>query len=248
MEIKICREDIANPNDIELLNHLECAIDMSISLNPVICLKCENIFCQDCVDQWKKKSNTCPMRCEPFDYKEVKNTLYASQLKKIRLFCAFQKNGCIETPLNEEKKDHEIDCYYRPINCNQCKVNGIPKILYEEHLYINCNSFKIKCLICKEDKSVNEFIKHFINCYNISFPCEYCFHRIYPLNKSDLDNHNENCIMKVKNCKKCKYLINQKNLEEIHNHSENNNNINYNEMKSKKNLFYNLLFIFILYI
>jgi hypothetical protein len=244
MEIKICREDIANPNDIKLINNIECAIDMSISLNPVICIKCENIFCKDCVDLWKKKSNTCPMRCEPFECKDLKNTLYGQQLKKIRLFCAFQKFGCKETPLNEEKEKHEKECTYRPIRCTKCKIDGIPKYLYEEHMLLNCGSFKINCFICKQEKSVGEFINHFKDCYNISFPCEYCFYRINPLNKLDLDKHNENCVMKVDNCKICKFPDFEKNLKKFHAHSEykksqtnynlnNNNNLDDLEMRSK---------------
>jgi len=238
MEKKICREDIANENEIPLINDLECSIDMSISLNPLICRKCENIFCQDCAEKWKQKSNTCPMRCEPFEVKKVENTLYGAQLKKIRLFCGFADKGCKETPLHFEKEKHEKDCNYRPIRCPKCNIYGIPKFSLEEHMLTKCERLKIKCFICNNLKSLGEFMKHFEDCYNISFRCEYCFSRINSLNEAEINKHNENCVMKVQNCKKCKFPDFKKNLEKMHIHDKDVDDM---EMQSK-NFFYFLKF------
>ena len=69
---------------------------------------------------------------------------------------------------------------------------------------------------------------------NLSFRCEYCFSRINSLNEAEINKHNENCVMKVQNCKKCKFPDFKKNLEKMHIHDKDVDDM---EMQSK-NFFY----------
>jgi hypothetical protein len=76
-----------------------CPLCLGILLNPVICMKCQNVFCKKCADDWSKKDSKCPNRCvEPnyqisvgkndilsklkFKCKKCSNTVYYDDMKK----------------------------------------------------------------------------------------------------------------------------------------------------------------------
>jgi hypothetical protein len=50
MVTKLNPEEIVNMDEIPLGEMLECPIDGMISLNPIICKKCETVFCIDCIE------------------------------------------------------------------------------------------------------------------------------------------------------------------------------------------------------
>ena len=68
-----------------------CSICNGIIIKPIQCLECENVFCQSCIDEWKKKTgeNSCPFRCHNPTFKNsrtIKNIL-----ENLKFKC---KNGC----------------------------------------------------------------------------------------------------------------------------------------------------------
>ena len=58
----------------DLENMLTCSICSDLLVNPRQCSKCENNFCQECIEKWMKRSTTCPMRCSVPSFKESRQT------------------------------------------------------------------------------------------------------------------------------------------------------------------------------
>jgi len=199
MEIKINSDDIANPDEIPLLSHLECTIDFKISLNPVLCSKCETIFCQSCIDDWRKKSNSCPMRCTPLEVYSPGDSIIRQQLKKIKLFCINKKLGCDEHILVADMKYHEKNCLYQPIKCEFCSKDKIPKLFYTKHLMEECQHNVVKCISCDEFYFPNKLTDHLKKCVVERINCEFCngFHT----NVTEKDK----CIYSLMKCPKCKF-------------------------------------------
>ena len=59
-----------------------CPICSNILIEPHMCMNCQNTYCKKCIDEWSKKNNQCPNRCDNPDYRrslEKNNTL--SKLK-----------------------------------------------------------------------------------------------------------------------------------------------------------------------
>lgn len=91
-EYLIEKSDIINIEEYKVIEQIvTCSICCSILIKPVQCIECENCFCLDCINDWKKKSDTCPFKCENTKYKESK--LAKRILGIIKIKC---KNGCGE--------------------------------------------------------------------------------------------------------------------------------------------------------
>ena len=108
---KIEKNEISNPEEILLLDSLECQ-DNIIPLKPYICSKCYTIFCNECIEKYKEKSNDSPMRCSPFNIIEMKNLIINQQLNLIKVNCKFMKNRYSSKILLKEIKIHENYCNY----------------------------------------------------------------------------------------------------------------------------------------
>lgn len=57
-----------------------CPLCLNIFIKPVMCLKCQNVYCQKCVDDWSKKDEKCPNRCIEPNYQRslAKNQLLST--------------------------------------------------------------------------------------------------------------------------------------------------------------------------
>jgi hypothetical protein len=202
---KISIDDIVNQEELPLLNYLECPIDNLISLAPVMCKKCETCFCQDCIDNWKKKSNICPMRCNPMELITIDKTILKQQLDKIRLPCTNYKLGCLSKLLIKEVQTHEKICEYKGIKCDKCGET-VPMIGLLYHLYESCKKNTVNCFICNTAINLNNFLSHIQNFEVQLNMCKIC---VQPLGgNSDsadlLSLHGKTCSLKLINCQKCK--------------------------------------------
>lgn len=45
-----------------------CPLCFNILIDQMMCMKCQNVYCKKCIDQWKEKDNKCPNRCENPNY------------------------------------------------------------------------------------------------------------------------------------------------------------------------------------
>jgi len=81
--------DIKNETFNSFPELIICQICQCIMLEPVMCLNCQNYYCKKCIEDWKKKSPTCPNKCEEPIFKNVieKNRL----ITKMKFKCIYIK-------------------------------------------------------------------------------------------------------------------------------------------------------------
>ena len=86
------KSDIINIEDYKVIEQIiTCSICCGILYDPVQCIECENCFCLECINDWKKKSDICPFKCKKAKYKESKLAKRVLGILKIKC-----KNGCGE--------------------------------------------------------------------------------------------------------------------------------------------------------
>ena len=86
-------DDLINKDKTE---DLICPICLLILRNPICCSDKINShsFCKECIDQYLKENNKCPVCKLNFEYK-IDNKLNDS-LNKLSFECLFKKEGCKE--------------------------------------------------------------------------------------------------------------------------------------------------------
>lgn len=80
---------------------IECPICLRIMYNPMMCMNCQQSFCQKCIEEWQKKSHTCPNHCD--ESKIQKSRTIINILSKLKFEC---KKGCGEEILYNDLKNH----------------------------------------------------------------------------------------------------------------------------------------------
>ena len=102
-----------------------CVICEGILYNPIQCSSCENFFCEDCLNKWKKESLNCPFRCKEPKYK--KNVIINKLLSQLEIKC---QNGCGAIIKYENMRNHfENECML--INYKE-KINDVTENLIKE--------------------------------------------------------------------------------------------------------------------
>ena len=102
-----------------------CVICEGILYNPIQCSSCENCFCEDCLNKWKKESLNCPFRCKEPKYK--KNVIINKLLSQLEIKC---QNGCGAVIKYENLRNHfENECML--INYKE-KINDVTENLIKE--------------------------------------------------------------------------------------------------------------------
>ena len=96
-----------------------CPICHDIIINPVMCMNCQNSYCQKCIDNWSKRDNRCPNHCENPNYKKSieKNTI----LSKLKFKC----NKCDGQIFYNDVRKHSENCN----SDNKTKRNNEPRKL-----------------------------------------------------------------------------------------------------------------------
>ena len=98
--------DTVIENDIFniLKSSVTCPICKNIYIKPVMCLKCQNAYCQRCIDNWSKKYNACPNNCGKPEYQDCpfKNEI----LFKLKFYCV----GCDKELAYNEAECHHNSC------------------------------------------------------------------------------------------------------------------------------------------
>lgn len=161
---KIDQDDIINKKDLPLIQSMVCSIDLYIPVNPVFCANCQNIFCSDCINDWKKQSEECPICKNIFNpLPSSENLVIAQEIKNIRLKCKYSKNGCPKELQIQNKAFHESKCDYMFIECDKCHQQT-PKIFLEKHLFEECTKNQVQCYLCEASFSICNIVKHLSSC------------------------------------------------------------------------------------
>ena len=104
MEKYINKETVIEDNTYKILqSSVMCPLCKNIYIKPVMC-KCQNVYCQRCIDNWKKEHNTCPNNCENPEYQEC---LFKNEfLFKLKFYCV----GCDKELAYNEAESHHNSC------------------------------------------------------------------------------------------------------------------------------------------
>ena len=81
-----------------------CPICRNILIKPQMCNNCQNVYCRKCIEEWSKRNNKCPNRCD--------NSNYTRSLgnEKILSILKFQCQKCERQFLYDEIKKHVYEC------------------------------------------------------------------------------------------------------------------------------------------
>ena len=102
LEEYVIKNDYYNSIKDEII----CIICSRIKKNPVMCSKCQNSFCSNCIDDWKTKSLDCPLKCKNPDYTSCR--IINNLLSKLNFKC---KNKCNEIiPFDKLDIHYEFEC------------------------------------------------------------------------------------------------------------------------------------------
>lgn len=140
-----------------------CSICGNIKFNPIMCSKCQNSFCSNCIKEWEKNSQLCPFKCFAPDY--INCRLVNSLLSKLTFKC---KNNCEEIiPYDKLTNHYDFECK----NIEDKEKN--------QNLLIKYNTLKKKYDIL--EKEYNELKTNFIILLNFKIDSN-----IIPDNLNDL--------------------------------------------------------------
>ena len=101
------KADIVNIEECKAIESvIICTICDGVVVDPLQCVECENLFCRSCIEQWQKRSNSCPFKCQNFKLK--KNKMMNNILKNVKFKCS---KGCkMIIPYDELKEHYNQKC------------------------------------------------------------------------------------------------------------------------------------------
>ena len=131
-ELFIDDSTITNINEYNSIkDEITCEICQGILVKPKQCISCESIFCENCINSWLKKNNSCPKRCSKFEIKDCPR-LMKKLLEKLIIQCSFCKK--------EFNYDTFVDKHYegcckenKSIKCPFCPDCQIKMKEFEEY-------------------------------------------------------------------------------------------------------------------
>ena len=98
--------------------YIICPICKCLMIEPVICLSCQNNYCKNCIESWKKKGGSCPNKCE--------NPIFKNVIGKNRLISKFNFKcikGCgAEIPFDDINTHYNSNCLNNISNTAQIET------------------------------------------------------------------------------------------------------------------------------
>ena len=85
---------------------ITCSLCEKLMIYPVQCSNCQNIYCKNCIENWKQKGGKCPNMCNDSTFKDVieKN----NHITKFKFYCI---KGCgAKIPFSDINKHYSEDC------------------------------------------------------------------------------------------------------------------------------------------
>lgn len=111
-----------------------CLICMDIIVDPIMCVKCQNVYCKKCIENWDRVNKQCPIKCPYTKYRKCR--VKAEILNKLKFEC----KKCKDIIDYENMPKHVYS------DCNKIKINND---------YYKENSLQFNGIFQKiEDKSI----------------------------------------------------------------------------------------------
>ena len=174
----INKKRILNLDKISLIEELiKCSICNEILDKPYECENCGALFCEECINDWLKTKDSCPVDCGNFKLVKVKlNTRKLLNLLNVRCHnypdCTFSANYW-------DILEHEEKCSFQKIKCpnSPCPYEGHFKML-KEHIQDKCEYINCECGFCKTLIKRSNYLQH-LEKHNTEksfyiFECAFC--------------------------------------------------------------------------
>ena len=124
-----------------------CPLCSNILIDPYLCIKCQNVYCKKCIDDWLAKSNNCPNKCEDTNFqKSIDKYNILSKLK-------FKCKKCENEFLYEEIIRHVDKCIPNNNKINtytRIKNHKMKKLSKDEILQMRKKSVNPVCITSKK--------------------------------------------------------------------------------------------------
>ena len=183
LETKGISLNLVLPDYAYLAENFICHLCKNLVRDPHCCQKCQECFCMECFNAYRKKKNA---RCPNFD-KEL-NKVCNNKLdegfditnrekvliSEIKLKCLNHQAGCDEILSYENFFKHVKNCNHRVYRCNNkdCDFQST-KEKVKEHK-IACQFSRTVCDFCKEEIPSNVFNDHLEICEEVEKFCFFC--------------------------------------------------------------------------
>ena len=116
----------------DLGDGLLCTVCCKVVWKPVYCGRCRSIFCYKCRPQvgFLKKVSTFfggerprhgRTNCDQFEEASIPPSI-TTDLRKIRVRCAYRQNGCRTLSYYYDLERHEKECQFENIPCKVCQL------------------------------------------------------------------------------------------------------------------------------
>ena len=109
-------EQIVNKDYYEgIKDVINCKLCGCIFEDPIQCNKCQNLFCEKCIDDWTNKKKICPLNCANNKFNSA--LLCKKLISQIMIQCK-----CGEKISYDKYKKHQLAC---PIYNNNVDINKL---------------------------------------------------------------------------------------------------------------------------
>ena len=139
-----------------------CPLCSNVLIDPIMCTKCQKVYCQRCINEWSKKEKKCPNNCDELKIQKCigKNDI----LFKLNFKCeACGKNFNYEEAIKHLKKCYPDKKFPEEKIEENGKENGIENIIENKIVNQNKNQTKFEKLSEEETNKMKNELKDAIN-------------------------------------------------------------------------------------
>lgn len=188
--------DSCYPQDIFLnqnfIKKFLCPIDFGVCRDPVLD-KCGHSFGKNCINQWIKKKNTCPLTNQNYEDNPAFPENYAIKefLHDLEVKCINHEKFCNWKGILENLESHlKKDCGMEVVSCeNEKCTQKIARKMMPEHLKNECLYSQIDCLF--KSKGCNAKMQRILQIQHLG-------EKHSEELKNIIDNHDQNQIQMQK--------------------------------------------------
>jgi E3 ubiquitin-protein ligase NRDP1 len=100
-----------------------CPICQNLMIIPMECSNCQNLYCEVCIEQWRKKGGGCPNHCINSEFKKVIEK--KRMISNLKFKCI---KGCgAKVLFNDIKNHYNSECYKKKRTMKLMNKNKVTK-------------------------------------------------------------------------------------------------------------------------
>lgn len=126
-------------NKLIKLEYICCYLCTNILWQPERCKECQTHFCKFCVRFVLLKTKKCPSCLSEYKEGPPDKFLMEDLKNELRLKCLYSYNGCGKILTYQNFSQHEKECIYQEIVCEECNTKILKKN-YHTHIVL-CKNY-----------------------------------------------------------------------------------------------------------